>query len=284
MQKTAPYLPKSASVFLFSGGNYVYLRKYATQTCGFMLKEERHQYIIDRINADNRIYVTDLSRALHVSDDTLRRDLVELENQGLLTKVHGGAVARSDISIRFNERLNTSLRPKQEMAAKLVPLFKENDVILIDGGTSNLEVVRRLPPDKHFTVYTNCLPIASELSSHPNVELVMLGGKVFASSQVTVGVSVFKMLQSVYPDWVIVGVSDLHPQKGLTTSDREEALIKRCMLKQGGQRVVLATAAKLGTARNFHVASLAEIDYIVTEDSKVEYIRREWPAGTYRVL
>ena len=249
-----------------------------------MLKEERHQYIIDRINADNRIYVTDLSRALHVSDDTLRRDLVELENQGLLTKVHGGAVARSDISIRFNERLNTSLRPKQEMAAKLVPLFKENDVILIDGGTSNLEVVRLLPPDKHFTVYTNCLPIASELSSHSNVELVMLGGKVFASSQVTVGVSVFKMLQSVYPDWVIVGVSDLHPQKGLTTSDREEALIKRCMLKQGGQRVVLATAAKLDTARNFHVASLAEIDYIVTEDSKVEYIRREWPAGTYRVL
>ena len=81
-----------------------------------------------------------------------------------------------------------------------------------------------------------------------------------------------------------MGVSDLHPQKGVTTSDREEALIKRCMLKQGGRRVVLATAAKLGTARNFHVASLAEIDYIVTEDSKVEYIRREWPAGTYRVL
>ena len=249
-----------------------------------MLKEERQRYIIDRINEDNRIYVTDLSRALNVSDDTLRRDLMELERQGLLTKVHGGAIARSDISIRFNERLHTAMRPKQEMAAKLVPLFAEGDVILIDGGTSNLEVMRQLPREKHFTVYTNCLPIACELSAHPNVELVLLGGRVFSSSQVTVGVSVYQMLQTVYPDWVIVGVSDLHPQKGLTTSDREEALIKRCMLMQGGKRVVLATAAKLGTARNFHVASLAEIDYIVTEDSKVDYLRREWPGNGYTVL
>lgn len=125
-----------------------------------MLKEERHRYIIDRINKDNRIYVTDLSVELKVSDDTLRRDLVELENSGLLTKVHGGAIAKSDISIQFSERLNTATLVKQEMAAKLVPLFKEEDVILIDGGTSNLEVVRQLPKDKKITIYTNSLPIS----------------------------------------------------------------------------------------------------------------------------
>ena len=246
-----------------------------------MLKEERHRYIIDRINRDSRIYVTALSEELKVSDDTLRRDLVELENLGLLTKVHGGAVAKSDISIKFLERLNTSTSIKQEMAAKLVPLFKEGDVILIDGGTSNLEVMRQLPKDKNFTVYTNCLPIASEVSSYPKVDLVLLGGTVFSSSQTTIGVSVFQMVQSIYPDWVIVGVSDIHPQKGLTTSDREEAVIKRCMLKQ---RVILATGEKLNTARNYHVASLAEIDYIVTENSKVDYIKQHWPSYTYQVL
>lgn len=178
-----------------------------------MLKEERHRYIIDRINRDNRIYVTELSEELKVSDDTLRRDLVELENSGLLTKVHGGAVAKSGISIRFSDRLNTSTSVKQAMAAKLVPLFEEGDVILIDGGTTNLEVARQLPKDKCFTVYTNCLPIAIELSGNPKVDLTLLGGKVFPPSQVTVGVPVFQMIQSVYPDWVIVGVSDLHPQK-----------------------------------------------------------------------
>ena len=103
-----------------------------------MLKEERHRYIIERINRDSRIYVTDLSEELKVSDDTLRRDLVELENLGLLTKVHGGAVAKSDISIKFLERLNTSTLIKQEMAAKLVPLFKEGDIILIDGDRKSV--------------------------------------------------------------------------------------------------------------------------------------------------
>ncbi len=249
-----------------------------------MLKEERHRYIIDRINKDSRIYVTDLSEELNVSDDTLRRDLVELETLGLLTKVHGGAIAKSGISIQFSERVNTATRIKQEMAAKLIPLFKEGDVILIDGGTSNLEVMRQLPKNKHFTVYTNSLPIASELSVCINVDLILLGGTVFAPSQVTVGVSVFQMIQSIYPDWVIVGVSDLHPQKGLTTSDREEAIIKRSMLKQGGKRVVLATGDKLNTARNFHIASLAEVEYIITEDSKVEYIKEHWPAYAYQVM
>ena len=239
-----------------------------------MLKEERHRYIIDRINKDNRIYVTDLSVELKVSDDTLRRDLVELENSGLLTKVHGGAIAKSDISIQFSERLNTATLVKQEMAAKLVPLFKEEDVILIDGGTSNLEVVRQLPKDKKFTIYTNSLPIAHELSNYPNVDLVLLGGKVFSPSQVTVGVSVFQMIQSIY----------IHPQKGLTTSDREEAIIKRCMIKQGGKRVVLVSSEKLNTARSYHFASLAEIDYIITENSKVDYIKQHWAPYTYQVL
>lgn len=252
--------------------------------CGIMLKKERHQYIIERINKDNRIYVTDLSRELAISDDTLRRDLVELENLGMLTKVHGGAIAKSGISLQFNERLNTSTLIKQQMAAKLVPLFNEGDVILIDGGTTNLEVVRQLPKDKHFTIYTNCLPIANELADFPLVELTILGGKFFASSQVTVGIPVFQMLQTVYPDWVIVGVSDLHPQKGLTTSNSEEAILKRTMLLQGRKRVVIASAEKLDTARNYHIASLAEIDYIITEDNKVDYIKEGWQKFSYEVL
>ena len=249
-----------------------------------MQKEERQKYIIERLRKDNRVFVTGLSEELSVSDDTLRRDLSELETLGLLTKVHGGAIAKSEISLKFMERLNTSTLVKQQMAAKLVPLFCDGDVILIDGGTSNLEVARQLPVDKKFTVFTNCLPIASELSTHSNIDLNILGGKVFAASQNTIGISVFHALQSIYPDWVIVGVSDLHPQKGLTTSDREEAILKRSMIKQGGKRVVIAGSEKLDTARSFRIASLAEIDYIVTEDSKVQHILQHWPQYTYQVL
>lgn len=261
------------------------MRSYATFNSSIMLKKERQQYLIDQISKGGRISITNMSKALGISDDTLRRDLVELENEGLLTKVHGGAIAKSEISIQFAERLHTATILKQQMAAKLVRLFKEGDVILIDGGTTNLEVAKQLPKDKCFTIYTNCLPIATELSNNPKIDLILLGGKVYAPSQVTVGISVYQTLQTISPDWVIIGVSDIHPKKGLTDSDREEAMIKRCMLERGKMRVVLADSHKLDTARHYHVASLSEIDYIVTEDDKVEYIKQHWSSNhSFKVI
>lgn len=249
-----------------------------------MLKEERHQYILNRINKDNRIYITTLSIELGISDDTLRRDLAELDNKGLLTKVHGGAIAKSGISIQFTDRLNTATAIKQQMAAKVIPMLKKGDVILMDGGTSNLEIARQIPKDIELTIYTNSFPIVNELFNHPKLDLIFLGGKVFPSSRVTLGLSVFQVLQTIRPDWVILGISDVHPEKGLTCPDREEAMIKRCMIERGIKRLILADSDKLGTARTYHVASLADIDYIVTEDNKVAYIKQHWPKYSYEVL
>ena len=99
-----------------------------------MLKEERHQYILNRINQNYRIYITALSSELGVSDDTLRRDLAELDELGLLTKVHGGAIARSGIPVEFTDRLNTGIAGKQQMATKVIPLFSPGDIVLMDGG------------------------------------------------------------------------------------------------------------------------------------------------------
>ena len=241
-----------------------------------MLKEERHKLITERLSRDSHIYVTQLSEELGVSDDTLRRDLQELEQQGMLTKVHGGAIAKSGISLRFNERLNTQTVIKQRIAEKTVALFNDGDVIMIDGGTTNLEIAHQLPDDKQFTVFTNSLPIALALSEKPNIDLTVLGGHVWGPSQVTVGIQIYEMAKDVYADWSVIGVSDLHPDKGMMTDDREEAIIKRCMLLQGTKRLTTATAEKLGTARAYHVASLGEIDFIVTEDDRVEWIKKNW--------
>ncbi len=249
-----------------------------------MLKEERQQYILSRIHQDNRIYATTLSKELGVSDDTLRRDLIELDKKGILTKVHGGAIARSGISVNFTERLHTAAPVKQQMAAKVIPFFKEGDVILMDGGTSNLEIARQIPRNIALTIYTNSFPVVNALFDHPKLELVFLGGQVFNTSQVTVGISVFQTLQTITPDWVIIGISDIHPEKGLTCPDREEALIKRSMIERGVKCIILADSYKLDTARTYQVASLGDIDYIVTEDEKVDYIRENWPKYSYEVI
>ena len=241
-----------------------------------MLKEERLRHIIERIERDSRIYVSQLSEELGVSDDTLRRDLQELEIQGKLTKVHGGAIAKSGISLNFTERLNTQTLIKRRIAEKAVALFDDGDVIIIDGGTTNLEIARQLPDNRHFTVFTNSLPIATLLAEKPNIDLTMLGGHVWGQSQVTIGLQTYEMVKDVYADWSVIGVSDLHPEKGLMTDHREEAITKRYLLLQGAKRMTTATAEKLGTARSYHIASIGEIDVIVTEDDRVEWIRDNW--------
>lgn len=249
-----------------------------------MLKEERHQYIINRISQSYRVYITALSIELGVSDDTLRRDLLELDEQGLLTKVHGGAIAKSGIPLEFTDRLDKDIAEKQQMAAKVIPLFKSGEVLLIDGGTSNLEVARQLPADMELTVYTNSFPIINALMHRPKLDLIFIGGKVFPSSQVTVGVSVFQALQTIRPDWLVLGVCSVHPQQGLTAPDREESMIKRLMVERAQKRIVLADNHKLNRAEVYTVASLGDIDYLVTEENKVDYIKENWPKQSYIVM
>lgn len=249
-----------------------------------MLKEQRQDLILERITKDSRIYVTSLSSELGVSDDTIRRDIAELEQKGLLTKVHGGAIARSGISIEFTERLGTDTAMKRSLVDKLVPLFKDGDVLLIDGGTTNLELVKALPDDKHFVVVTNSIPIASELSAKRNIETTLLGGKIIGQSQVTAGIMAYRALENVYPDWSIVGVSDIHPEKGLMTTMQEEALMKRSFIEQGGKRVVIATSNKLNTADHYRFGSLSEIDYLVVEDDRRQEILSGWPRFRYILL
>lgn len=249
-----------------------------------MLKEERQDRILKRITIDARVYVTALSAELGVSDDTVRRDIAELESRGLLTKVHGGAIARSGISIEFTERLNTDMAMKRSLVNKLVAMFNEGDVILIDGGTANLELVKALPDDKHFVVVTNSIPIASELSTHRNIETTMIGGKIIGPSQVTAGIMASRAIENIYPDWTIVGVSDIHPEKGLMTTIQEESLMKRCFIEQGSKRVVIATSNKLNTADHYRFGSLSEIDYLVVEDSRRPEILTTWPCYRYTVL
>ncbi len=241
-----------------------------------MLKEERQQIILKRLSVNHRIYITALSNELAVSDDTLRRDLTELESQGLLTKVHGGAIPKSGIPHDFYDRMQTEIEQKRKMAAKVVHYFKDGDVILADGGTSNLEVIRQLPPDIRLTIYTNSFPIVTEVMQLPHIELVFLGGQLFRSSQVTVGVPVYKELQTIFADWLLLGVCSVHPQIGLTGPDREESIIKRMMLERAKKTIVLADSHKLNTAENYVIGSIADIYQLVVDDDVKEETKEKF--------
>lgn len=241
-----------------------------------MLREERHRYILDRIKQNHRVYLTGLSEELAVSDDTIRRDLTELDQKGLLTKVHGGAISKSGIPLGFADRLKTDVGEKNQLAVKAGRLFKPGELVMIDGGSTNLAVARQIPQDLALTVVTNSFPVVEALTEHPNVDLVFLGGNVFKGSQVTVGVPVFQALQNFQADLLLLGVSNVHPQRGLTVPDREEALLKRQMIEQAKKVAILVESNKLNTAENYKVASLHEVEVMIVEDGQVQKIKRDW--------
>lgn len=239
-------------------------------------RKDRMEYIFDSLRRNRRIHITSMCTELGVSDDTLRRDLIEMEKQGLLTRIHGGAVQRSDTSVQILDRFDTEKQAKVRMAEKMVALLHDGDTILIDGGTSNLEVARILPLDMELTIFTNSFPIANELFSHVRHRTIFLGGEIDYEGQVTLGISTYRELQMIRTDWAIIGVSDLHPIEGLFCIKREEALLKSEILERGKNRVVMASSKKLDRARTFKIANLADITHIITDDEGVKHIKECW--------
>jgi DeoR/GlpR family transcriptional regulator of sugar metabolism len=230
-----------------------------------MLTAERRQAILARVEREGRVVASELVASLGVSEDTVRRDLRELAGQGLLQRVHGGALAPAPAAASFTQRLEISHEQKAALAEAALPLLVGARVIVLDGGTTTLELARRLPLLYDGTVVTNSPPVASALANHPKAAVVLVGGRLLKESQVAVGAAAVEALHTVRADVCVLGICSLHPDVGVTTPDDEEAYVKRAMVASAGEVIALATADKLRTASPWVVAQLADIDHLVTD-------------------
>ena len=230
-----------------------------------MLTAERKQAILLRLERDGRVVASELVASLGVSEDTVRRDLRDLAEQGLLRRVHGGALASGSPTIPFAQRLEVGHEEKMALAGAALPLLEGARVIVLDGGTTALELARRLPSAYAGTVVTNAPPVASALASHPKAEVVLVGGRLLKDQQVAVGSAAVEALHTVRADVCVLGICSMHPEVGVTTPDNEEAQVKRAMVACSGQVIALATADKLRSASPWVVAQLAEVDHLVTD-------------------
>jgi len=230
-----------------------------------MLTAERKQAILERLEADGRVVASQLVTSLGVSEDTVRRDLRDLADQGLLHRVHGGALASAPATVSFARRLEIGQEEKIALANAALPLLDGARVIVLDGGTTAMELARRLPPFYDGTVVTNAPPVASALASHPKVEVVLVGGRLLKEAQVAVGAAAVEALRTLRADVCVLGICSLHPDAGVTTLDNDEADVKRAMVACSGVVIALATADKLRSASPWVVASLADVDHLVTD-------------------
>ncbi len=232
-----------------------------------MLTEERRRSIIKTLQRDGKVLASELSKTLHVSEDTIRRDLRELAVSGKLQRVHGGALPRSPASASFTERQQQAPAAKAAIAQAAIQLIRPNQVIILDGGTTPLQVAQHLPIDLHATIITHSLPIALALAEYPAIEVILIGGKLYKHELVTTGAAAVEAFHDIRADLCFLGIGSLHPEVGISTLDLEEAYVKRAMIASAAEVVALTSADKLGTASPHIVGPLNDLTHLVTERS-----------------
>jgi DeoR/GlpR family transcriptional regulator of sugar metabolism len=235
-----------------------------------MLTAERRQYILEVLRRDGKIHATALSAELEVSEDTIRRDLRELAEAGLLQRVHGGALPRSPAAASYAARQRQAPDAKAAIARAAAQLIRPGQVVILDGGTTALQVAQHLPHDLHATVISNSPPVVTALAEYPFVDVVMIGGRLYKHSLVVVGAVAVDALRMVRADICMLGVCSLHPEAGISVPDLEEAHVKRAMVAGAAEVVALASAEKLGTAAPYVVGPITELTHLVTESAVPE--------------
>ncbi|HEV8190029.1 MAG TPA: DeoR/GlpR family DNA-binding transcription regulator [Ktedonobacterales bacterium] len=231
----------------------------------WLLTDERRERILAALRRDGRVLATDLSKALGVSDDTIRRDLDALAEMGLLQRVHGGALSRVRINEDYAARQADDAIAKQSIARATAALVRPGQVVVLDGGTTALAIAQQLPKTLEATVITTSPPIAVALAAHLGIQLITIGGRLYRYAMVAVGASTVAELRTIRADLCILGVLALHPEAGISVVDREEAEVKRAMIEGAANVVAPTTQNKLGTVAPFIVGPTTSLTHLVTD-------------------
>ena len=248
-----------------------------------MLTAQRKKLILSRLAAEGQIVAKDLARELGTSEDTIRRDLRELAQSGKLQRVHGGALPASAAVADLKAREQVSSMDKIELGRAGAAMIHPKQVVMLDGGTTALQVACHLAPDLRATIVTHSPTVALEAAKHPYVDIIMLGGRLFRHSMVNVGAALVDAASRLRADLYFMGVTGVHPKEGLTTGDAEEAAVKRALHERTAETIVLASAEKLMAASPFLVTPLQEITLLVVPQKTPDRIVRTLRAADVKV-
>ena len=232
-----------------------------------MLAAERRQLILERLGRDGRVVAAELGESLGVSHDTVRRDLQELAEAGLLRRVHGGALPPVTIGPSFLARQRDAPAAKLALARAASKLIRPAQVIILDAGTTNERLARELPPELEATIFTNAPPVALALATHPRVDVHLLGGRLDKAGLAAVGSATVEAVRRLRADLCFLGICSVHPELGITGDDSDEAYVKRAMIESAADVVGLVTADKLGTSSPFFVAPASELTHLIVDQA-----------------
>ena len=239
---------------------------------------ERRSLIAQMVQESGKVQVAALVDQFKLTETSIRRDLTLLEANGRLKRVHGGAVAvpgnsRSD---SYSEKMQLHIRAKQRIGAVAAQMIHPGDVLLLDSGTTVLQVVRQIPSalrsGSSITMVTNSLPIAQEVLTWPLPNLIMLGGLYMPDYQATVGPQALNQLRELTADRVFLGVDGLTIEGGATTHNILMAEVDRMMIERSRQVVMVTDSSKLGRIGFVPIKPASVIHTIITDTNAPEEI------------
>jgi DeoR/GlpR family transcriptional regulator of sugar metabolism len=244
-----------------------------------LLKTERHDQIKTLIDDQGRVTVPELSSLFCVSEATIRRDLEELNGSGRVRRTHGGAVRASKApqELPMMQRVAENPTEKEQIGRTAVRLIKNGETIFLGSGSTVIEVARNLPGDIQLTVITNSLAVVNQLTSHPGIELIVIGGMLRPSELSMVGHVAEQAVREFRADRVFLGMYAIDVQRGFTNDFPPEILTDRAILNISPQVVVLADHSKFNRVSSMLVAPVTAAEIIITDqgtpDSTVDQLK-----------
>lgn len=249
-----------------------------------MLKKERQAYILHQVNLHNKVLSSSLCTEINVSEDTIRRDLQELADEGKIIKVHGGALSTSFNQVNFHLNGVYSQSEKKTIARKAVSLIRDGMFVLTSGGTTILELARQLPPGLKATFITGSIPAILEYMYHPHIEIIVIGDRISRNSKITVGPEAIAKIRHLKADICFLGTNAIDADHGITDNDWEVVQLKKAMIESSKKVVCLTIAEKINTVQPIRVCGLDEIDMLITELPATDPVLRPFVQAGVEVL
>ncbi len=228
---------------------------------------DRRSKILEILENKSNVYVKDLSKQFNVSEVTIRNDLDQLEKKHLLIRAHGGAMKIKQVGIdhKLSVKSQRYSKEKQAIGKKGAELINEGETIIIDSGTTTLELAKNLNTLNELTVITNSLSIASQLSDKKNIRVIIPGGYLRHNSLSLVGSIAEQSIQNYFCDKIFLGVDGIDSKYGISTPNIEEAQLNKAMINISREIIVLTDSSKFTNRSFVNIAPILKINTIITD-------------------
>ncbi len=256
---------------------------------GALLAVERQKIIRETLEREGVVRNAELKQILHVSTVTIRADLRELENAGICEIIWGGAVYKQPVveaePLLLTKRSKLNIDAKQRIGARAAQLIESGQTIIVDAGSTTVELVRHLPHDlEYLRIVTQALNIAAAAVQFPQVELVMTGGVLRNLTFSLIGPQVMRSLEMFNADWLFLASGGFTLERGITTSNILEAELKKTMIERAQRVALIADHTKFGNALSLTVTPLSGINVLITDSGLSDEDARQIESAGVEVI